>query len=48
MKEYYFGIDVGGTTVKLGLYSEVSGWLDKWEIKTRTENGGANILSVKL
>ena len=45
MKEYYFGIDVGGTTVKLGLYHEASGWLDKWEIKTRTENGGVNILS---
>lgn len=44
MKEYYFGIDVGGTTIKLGLYHEPSGWLDKWEIKTRKENGGANVL----
>ncbi|MCD8356152.1 MAG: ROK family glucokinase [Clostridia bacterium] len=44
MREYYFGIDVGGTTVKLGLYSEKNGWMDKWEIETRTENGGENIL----
>ncbi len=33
------GVDVGGTTVKLGLF-EVDGQLmDKWEIPTRTEDG---------
>ena len=44
MKNYYIGADIGGTTVKMGLYSEKSGWVEKWEIPTRTENGGENIL----
>lgn len=44
MKEYYFGVDVGGTTVKMGLYSEKAGWIKKWEIPTRTENGGVHVL----
>lgn len=44
MSKYCFGIDVGGTTVKIGLF-EISGELiDKWEIPTRTENSGENIL----
>lgn len=42
--KYCFGADVGGTTVKLGIF-EVSGAIvDKWEIKTRTENQGEAIL----
>lgn len=45
MKNYCFGIDVGGTTVKLGLFSTAGKLLDKWEITTRTENFGENILS---
>ena len=45
MKNYCFGIDVGGTTVKLGLFSTAGELLDKWEITTRTENFGENILS---
>lgn len=45
MKNYCFGIDVGGTTVKLGLFSTEGELLDKWEITTRTENFGENILS---
>ncbi len=44
MKKYCFGIDVGGTTVKIGLF-ENEVLTDKWEIKTRTENFGENILS---
>lgn len=44
MKEYYFGVDVGGTTVKMGLYSEKAGWVEKWEIPTRTEDGGVHVL----
>lgn len=44
MKEYCFGIDVGGTTVKCGLFSVKGDILDKWEIPTRTENNGVNIL----
>ena len=42
--KYCFGIDVGGTTVKLGLFDETGTVLDKWEIVTRSENGGVNIL----
>ena len=44
MKEYCFGIDVGGTNVKCGLFSVKGDILDKWEIPTRTENNGVNIL----
>lgn len=44
MAEYVFGVDVGGTTVKLGLFDISGNVLDKWEIPTRTENGGVNIL----
>lgn len=44
MKEYCFGIDVGGTTVKCGLFDVKGTVLDKWEIPTRTEENGANIL----
>ena len=44
MGKYVFGVDVGGTTVKLGLFDVEGNLLDKWEIHTRTENGGENIL----
>ena len=45
MSKYVFGVDIGGTTVKLGIFSVEGEPLDKWEITTRTENGGENILS---
>ncbi len=44
MKAYMFGVDVGGTTVKLGLFRTTGELEDKWEIPTNTENGGARIL----
>lgn len=44
MKEYCFGIDIGGTTVKCGLFRSNGEVLDKWEIPTRTEDNGVNIL----
>ena len=44
MKKYCFGIDVGETTVKCGLFTVDGEVLDKWEIETRTENNGVNIL----
>lgn len=44
MAKYVFGVDIGGTTVKLGLFDVGGIMLDKWEIPTRTENGGVNIL----
>ena len=40
MMKYCFGVDVGGTTVKLGLFTVEGELLDKWEIKTYTENEG--------
>ena len=41
---YCFGVDIGGTTVKMGVFSEEGTLLDKWEIPTRRENGGKAIL----
>lgn len=44
MGKYCFGVDLGGTTVKLGLFNQEGEILDKWEIPTRTENQGSYIL----
>lgn len=44
MKKYAFGVDIGGTTVKMGLFETDGKLLDMWEIPTRTENGGRFIL----
>lgn len=44
MGNIYFGVDVGGTTVKLGLFSAEGQMEDKWEIVTRKEQCGAYIL----
>ena len=41
---YGFGIDLGGTTVKIACFDENGTMLDAWQIPTRTENGGKNIL----
>lgn len=43
MKPYAFGVDLGGTTVKLGLFSP-EGLTDQWEIPTRAEQHGAALL----
>ncbi len=42
--KYGFGIDLGGTTVKIAYFDETGTMLDKWEIPTVTENNGARIL----
>ncbi len=44
MKQYSFGVDIGGTTCKLGLFGAAGALLDKWEIKTNTDNDGSSIL----
>ena len=44
MKKYGFGVDIGGTTIKMGFFETDGKLLDKWEIKTRTENAGEAIL----
>lgn len=44
MKTYCFGIDVGGTSVKLGLFRTDGTLLEKWEIPTRTCEEGLHII----
>ena len=44
MKKYAFGVDIGGTTIKMGFFETTGVLLEKWEIPTRTQNGGENIL----
>lgn len=41
---YCFGVDIGGTTVKFGLFTTDGDLLDKWQIRTRKENSGCEIL----
>lgn len=41
---YCFGIDVGGTSIKCGLFLTDGTLIEKWEIPTRTENSGSEIL----
>ena len=42
--KYIFGVDIGGTTVKLGLFDEKGELLDKWEIPTDKTDKGKNIV----
>ena len=44
MKKYCFGIDIGGTTVKCGLFETDGTLLEKWEIRTHSEDNGSRIL----
>ena len=42
--KYAFGVDIGGTTVKMGLFDEQGKLLDKWEIPTDKTNDGEKII----
>ena len=42
--QYGFGVDLGGTTVKIAYFDQTGTMLHKWEIPTVTANGGAQIL----
>ena len=42
--KYGFGIDLGGTTVKIAYFDENGTMLEKWEIPTVTTDGGKQIL----
>ena len=42
--KYGFGVDLGGTTVKIAYFDREGTLLDKWEIPTVTENSGSQIL----
>ena len=44
MSKYVFGVDLGGTTVKMGLFNPEGEVLEKWEIPTRKEDSGKLIL----
>ena len=44
MKKYAYGVDIGGTTVKMGFFETTGKLVDTWEIPTRTENSGELIL----
>lgn len=45
MEKKCIGIDVGGTTVKIGIFGIDGNLLEKWEVPTRKEEGGKHILS---
>ena len=42
--KFGFGVDLGGTTVKIAYFDQEGNLLDKWEIPTVTENNGQQIL----
>lgn len=42
--KFGFGVDLGGTTVKIAYFDQEGNLLDKWEIPTVVENEGAQIL----
>lgn len=44
MEKHCVGIDIGGTSVKFGLFDGKGTLREKWSIPTRTENGGAQII----
>ena len=44
MSQYVFGVDIGGTSVKLGFFDTEGALLDKWEIPTRIMDEGSHIL----
>ena len=45
MKKYGFGVDIGGTTCKIGLFHTTGEIIEKWEIPTNTQDQGKNILT---
>lgn len=45
MEKYCFGVDLGGTTVKMGLFDIEGNMLESYEIPTDKSDNGANILS---
>lgn len=44
MKQYGFGVDIGGTTCKIGLFDMSGVLLEKWEIPTNTADQGKAVL----
>jgi len=44
MKKYGFGVDIGGTTIKMSLFEMTGDMVEKWEIPTDTSENGIHIL----
>lgn len=44
MSDYYFGVDVGGTAIKFGVFDLNGTLLDKWEIATDRSDEAAHML----
>ena len=44
MRPYAFGVDIGGTAIKLGLFQTDGTLLEKWQIPTRTQDKGTHVL----
>lgn len=44
MRNYAFGIDIGGTTIKMGLFNVTGELLEKWEVDTRKDENGKQII----
>lgn len=45
MNKYVYGIDIGGTSIKIGLFNLQGSLVDKWSIKTNKENHGISIVT---
>lgn len=45
MKKYVYGVDIGGSSIKFGLFFTTGKLIETWEVCTRLESNGANILS---
>ena len=48
MNKVLFGIDIGGTTVKCGLFTLNGELLEKSEIPTDKQDNGSRILSMRF
>ena len=44
MEQLCIGIDLGGTSIKMGIFNTDAKLLKKWEITTDTESNGENII----
>ena len=44
MRLYAFGVDIGGTAVKLGVFRTTGQLMEKWSIPTRIEDNGEHVL----
>lgn len=44
MKKYAYGVDIGGTTIKIGFFETTGDIIETWEIPTRTQNDGQLVL----